>query len=69
MKYELEVCSDSAVRIKKIRELPQWESEMVYDNVEALLKYLTDYVDLQTDVSIIRDLLNSAAMDKWIEFE
>lgn len=68
MYYELEIASDSEVAIRKVRELEQWGSELHFNELNQLLKYLNDYLSLECSHYVIGDLLNSAPMDTWISF-
>lgn len=68
MYYELEIVSDSEVSIRKVRELEQWGSELHFEELSHLLKYLNDYLSLESSHYVIGDLLHSAPMDTWILF-
>jgi len=69
MKYELEVITDSEIKIRKIMSVPLWNTNQVFDDLETLKKYLTDYVELPCSMNIAVDLINSASMNNWIVFE
>lgn len=68
MFYELDVVSDSEVKIRKVRELEQWGSELQFDDLDHLLKYCNDYLTLENSHYVIGDLINSAPMDTWLSF-
>lgn len=68
MVYELRIVSESEVQVRKLRERPQWESEPLFDSLEPLKKYLSDYVTLSRSVDELCELLNSAPMETWQTF-
>ncbi len=69
MKYELEVITDSDIKIRKIMSVPLWNTNQIFDDIESLKKYLFDYVELPCSMNVALDLINSAAMNGWIDFQ
>lgn len=69
MKYELEVLNDSQIRIKKIVAEALWTSNQIFDDLTTLTRYISDFTELKTSLDIVHELLNSAPMNNWIDFE
>jgi hypothetical protein len=68
MRYELKVVDDNSIKIKKIMDIPLWNSNQVFDDFKSLKKYITDFVEVETPTEDIENLTNSAPMNSWIEF-
>ncbi len=69
MQYELEVITESDIKIRKIMSVPLWNTNQVFDDIASLKKYLIDFVELPCSMNVALDLLNSAAMNTWIDFQ
>lgn len=68
MVYELQIVSENEVQVRKLREKPQWESELIFDALAPFKNYLSDYVTLSRPVDEICELLHSAPMEVWQTF-
>ncbi len=68
MKYELEVYSNNSIGIRKIMIIPLWSSNISFDTVETLNKYITDYLELNSSLDEVTNLVKSAAMNVWVKF-
>ncbi len=69
MKYELEIKSDSRFGIRKVMDVPLWNSNQIFDDVESLSRYIEDFLELSCPINIAIDRINASVMNSWALFE
>ena len=49
--------------------VPLWNCNQIFDNFDSLKLYIIDYIELDNSINVVENLVNSAAMNTWIEFQ